>query len=437
MNPILTRLRWVVTSVALATAGFALAFTESDNNNFFGTGAGNGASTTGSWNSFFGGYAGDVTTSGNFNTFVGFMAGDANTTGSYNVFSGTQAGYVNIDGDYNVFSGYGAGINNIGGNYNVFFGTFAGFINTTGSLNTALGHEAGLGANNLSNATAIGAQSQVDQSNSLVLGSVNGVNDATSNVNVGIGTTTPARQLHLKGDNAVFRMDRSQDAAAFMLVRTNASGTPLKTFVVGASASGSNNGTFVINDLGTAVGGNGTNRMTIYNDGSVHFTGTLTTGSSIRFKHDVSTLSGADVALNQLRGVRFIRNDNGKPDIGLIAEEVAQVYPELVGHHPETGAVEAVNYQAFVGVLIEGFKAQQATITAQQNELNQVRADYQSKLDSQQQELSQVRAENQAQRLEMSQVRADQNQQLAALREQLALLEVRLAQGTAPSVAKR
>ena len=298
----------------------------------------------------------------------------------------------------------------------------------------------------LTNATAIGARSQVDQSNSLVLGSVNGVNSATSNVNVGIGTTTPARQLHLKGDNAVFRMDRSQDAAAFMLVRTNAGGTPLKTFVVGASASGSNNGTFVINDLGTAVGGNGTNRMTIYNDGSVHFTGTLTTGSSIRFKHDVSTLTGADVALNQLRGVRFTRNDNGKPDIGLIAEEVAQVYPELVGHHPETGAVEAVNYQAFVGVLIEGFKAQQATITAQKNELNEVRTQnqmQQARLETQQQELSQVRADYQSkldsQQQELAQLRADQNHQLAALREQLALLEVRLAlsQGTAPSVAKR
>ena len=296
----------------------------------------------------------------------------------------------------------------------------------------------------------------MDQSNSLVLGSVNGVNSATSNVNVGIGTTTPARQLHLKGDNAVFRMDRSQDAAAFMLVRTNAGGTPLKTFVVGASASGSNNGTFVINDLGTAVGGNGTNRMTIYNDGSVHFTGTLTTGSSIRFKHDVSTLTGADVALNQLRGVRFTRNDNGKPDIGLIAEEVAQVYPELVGHHPETGAVEAVNYQAFVGVLIEGFKAQQRELSqvrtenqTQRLELSQVRAEnqtQQAKLETQQQELSQVRTENQVQQAkletqqqELAQLRADQNHQLAALREQLALLEVRLAlsQGTAPSVAKR
>ena len=108
--------------------------------------------------------------------------------------------------------------------------------------------------------------------------------------------------------------------------------------------------------------------------------------------------------------------------------------------------MEAVNYQAFVGVLIEGFKAQQATITAQKNELNEVRTQnqmQQARLETQQQELSQVRADYQSkldsQQQELAQLRADQNHQLAALREQLALLEVRLAlsQGTAPSVAKR
>ncbi|MGR8941720.1 MAG: hypothetical protein ACU83P_09050, partial [Gammaproteobacteria bacterium] len=85
---------------------------------------------------------------------------------------------------------------------------------------------------------------------------------------IGLGTATPERQLHLKGANAVFRMDRSTDTAAFMLVRTTAEGAPLKNFVVGANASGSNNGEFIINDLGTGTGGAGLRRMTITNDGN-------------------------------------------------------------------------------------------------------------------------------------------------------------------------
>jgi hypothetical protein len=48
--------------------------------------------------------------------------------------------------------------------------------------------------------------------------------------------------------------------------------------------------------------------------------------------------------------------------IGLIAEEVAEVYPELVQRSAATGVAESVNYPALVAVLIEGFKAQQGQL---------------------------------------------------------------------------
>src|SRR5271156_388008 len=49
-----------------------------------------------------------------------------------------------------------------------------------------------LGSGTLTNATALGANAEVDASNSLVLGSINGVNGQTATVKVGIGTTTPS-----------------------------------------------------------------------------------------------------------------------------------------------------------------------------------------------------------------------------------------------------
>src|SRR5262249_31419249 len=50
------------------------------------------------------------------------------------------------------------------------------------------------------NGTAIGSNALVTQSNTLILGSINGVNGATAGTLVGIGTTAPQAQLHVVGD---------------------------------------------------------------------------------------------------------------------------------------------------------------------------------------------------------------------------------------------
>ncbi len=157
-------------------------------------------------------------------------------------------------------------------------------------------------------------------------------------------------------------MDRTVDTAAFMLVRTDAGGTPQKTFVVGTNATGANQGEFVINDLGTAVTGPGTRRMRITNLGAVEFTGIVTAPqfipmSSITFKTNVQTYENALDTVNRLRGVRFDWKETGKPSVGLIAEEVDRVIPEVVSH--EGGAARGVNYDSIVGVLVEAVKEQQ------------------------------------------------------------------------------
>lgn len=195
---------------------------------------------------------------------------------------------------------------------------------------------------------------------------------------VGIGLDSPARQLHLKGSNATFRMDRDANTASFILVRTDAAGTPIKTFVVGADAYGPNNGEFVINDLGTEVGGPGTRRMTINNAGAVLFTGTayapaFVETSSVRYKNDVKTIIDASQSVEKLRGVRFTWKETGRKSLGLIAEEVAEVFPEVVERDAVSGQVEAVNYSALTAVLIEAIKEQQHRLDAQELELRAYR----------------------------------------------------------------
>jgi hypothetical protein len=335
-----------------------------NDNNIIGYQAGY-ANTTGNSNNFMGTTAGYANTTGYHNDFIGYQAGYANTTGHYNTFLGNYAGHPNTTGSYNISLGYYAGHGNTTGEYNIFIGSFTGGSETEGNYNTLIGYSSGInsGLDAITNATAIGNKAFVSQSNSLVLGSINGVNGATSNVNVGIGTSFPARQLHIVGDNAVFRMDRPYDTAAFMLVRTDGSGNPLKTFVVGANASGSNTGEFVINDLGTAVSGAGTTRLRIANNGVVYVQSLVQT-SSLALKDNIRTYANALETVTRLRGVKFNWKDSKTPSVGLIAEEVEKVVPEVVAH---ANGAAGINYSALVGVLVEAVKEQETKLEKQQN----------------------------------------------------------------------
>jgi hypothetical protein len=95
---------------------------------------------------------------------------------------------------------------------NSFFGVRAGLNNTIGDGKTFLGAYSDLNpgpepeTSPVSNATALGYGSYVSQSNSLVLGSINGVNGATEDVDVGIGTTAPQSALHIKRSDGTARL---------------------------------------------------------------------------------------------------------------------------------------------------------------------------------------------------------------------------------------
>ncbi len=354
--------------------GYMAGYKNNGNQNTFNGYKAGYENTTGYDNTFLGYYAGIYNSTGHFNIFIGSYAGQGvhgNTTGSSNTFLGYAAGNQNTTGSENTFTGYQSGFNTTTGTGNTFFGISSGSNNTVEDSNTLIGYSANIdnaAPGSVQNATAIGSRAYVSTANSLVLGSIAGVNSAASSVNVGIGTSAPARQLHLVGDNAVFRMDRTKNTAAFMMVRTDVSGNPMKTFVVGANASASGVGTFVINDLGASISGSGANRMTINNDGSVTFTGNVYANafgpSSMAYKDNIRTYENALDTVSKLRGVKFDWKDSGKPAVGLIAEEVDGVIPEVVAHNGTNAT--GVNYASLVGVLVEAVKEQQGLIKALQ-----------------------------------------------------------------------
>lgn len=139
---------------------------------------------------------------GLLNTSYGYLSlndynGGAGSTG--NTAIGAQALQSIDGGDDNAGVGSGSLLSTTSGVNNVGVGVNAGITNTTGSNNTSIGALSDVLSDNLSNATAIGYRAAVNQSNSLVLGSINGINGASSNTKVGIGTTTPGWPLHVVG----------------------------------------------------------------------------------------------------------------------------------------------------------------------------------------------------------------------------------------------
>lgn len=169
-------------------------------NTFIGSGAGQ-SSTTGNTNTFVGNGAGFSNLISGSNTMVGADAG-SKSTGNTNSFFGSSAAFNNLTGNSNTFIGNHAAFNNTTGSGNAFVGDSAGSLNTTGNSNVAFGSAANFSVGNLVNASAIGAFSRVDANNSMVLGSVAGVNGATTTVNVGIGTTAPKSRLDVVGSIA-------------------------------------------------------------------------------------------------------------------------------------------------------------------------------------------------------------------------------------------
>ena len=103
------------------------------------------------------------------------------------------------------------------------------------------------------------------------------------------------------------------------------------------------------------------------------------------FKDDVVTIDNAIDKVKKLRGVEYTWNSGsrkGKRDLGLIAQEVEEVLPEIVHEHEmplmedaEAGKTyKTVDYEKMVGVLIEAVKEQQTQIDSLKAQVEQLKS---------------------------------------------------------------
>ena len=90
-----------------------------------------------------------------------------------------------------------------------------------------------------------------------------------------------------------------------------------------------------------------------------------TTYSSRRWKTEIKPIDGALEKVQRLRGVSFDWRADGKHDIGLIAEEVGEVVPEVVAYEENGRDAKSVDYARLVPLLVESIKEQQEVIRKQ------------------------------------------------------------------------
>src|SRR6266567_3196125 len=287
--------------------------------------------TTGSANTAVGFFSLFSNATGSFNTAVGAGALDLNTADN-NTATGAAALLLNTIGTDNTATGVDALALNDTGSQNTANGAFALFNNTTGIKNTAIGLQA-LFRNTTGNFnTAIGQNTLANNttgSNNLVLGS-NGGGITTANGVICIGS------LGANVGSSCF-IGRIRGTTTH-----NADAIP------------------VVIDSADQLG---------------------TVSSSRRFKKEIKPMDKASEAILGLNPVTFHykSDDTNTPCFGLIAEEVAQVNPDLVVRD-DKGEIYTVRYDAVNAMLLNEFLKQHRRVQEQETAIAQQRQDFEAAL---------------------------------------------------------
>jgi uncharacterized coiled-coil protein SlyX len=256
---------------------------------------------------------------------VGSAALLHNTDGNFNTAIGDAALGNNTSGEENTAIGNAALGNNPPGNFNTALGSIA-LLNTTGGGNTAIGRAALPTNTTGSDNTAIGEGALFS---------------STGNGNTALG-----------------------DGAGGSVTTAN------NVICIRASGANVDNSCFIGNIYSNVQPIVGTDPDSV----TITSTGRLGRGnvSSRRYKHDIKPMEKASEVLYALKPVSFCYNKEYDATqtlaFGLIAEEVAEVYPDLVGRNPK-GEPESVRYEQINAMLLNEFLKEHRRIEEQERKV--------------------------------------------------------------------
>ena len=244
-------------------------------------------------------------TAANQNTALGIQAldnlkqGDNNTAVGYN--AGSAVGGAAGSGSGNTLIGRAAGYQIGAGSYNTIVGNQAGTVLVGGEYNTFLGSGAKGNLGGGDHRIGIGQGVEVTSDNTGVIGK-----------------------------------------------------STMTDFYFGGMGTGEWNSNLYANSIYLA----NSDQISNASAGTIVFSGNITVSSDMRLKDNIQPLGSTMLDILKLDGKSYTRD--GREEIGLLAQDVQLVYPELVSED-ENGML-SVNYQALSAILINGIKDQEARI---------------------------------------------------------------------------
>ena len=284
---------------------------------------------------------------GDDNTAVGVTALINNTTGGQNTAVGSSALHENVGGDFNTAVGFNALFDNTSGIDNTAIGFGALVTNRSGDDNTAIGSGALLSTTGEDN-TAVG-------SGALSANTAGGFNTAV-------------------GSDALSNSTGNGNIALGASAGSNVK-TATNVICIGAPGDDVSGGVFIGNVYLNVqpIVGTDPDSVTITSNGRLG-RGNV---SSRRYKHDIQSMDRASEALYALKPVSFRYNKKYDATqtlaFGLIAEEVAEVYPDLVGRNPE-GQPESVRYEQINAMLLNEFLKEHKAFVEEQRKVQRLEA---------------------------------------------------------------
>tara|TARA_B110000503_G_scaffold142250_1_gene238430 strand:- start:914 stop:2074 length:1161 start_codon:yes stop_codon:yes gene_type:complete len=305
----------------------------------------------------------NTTASGVFSTALG-VGTQANGQGSTALGSGTVAGgfyatatgfFTTASGDYSTAMGFGAQEEGITNNGTPYYKNEAsgGYSVVIGSRNKSEGFKSvSIGGDNLSSGTS-----------STAIGE-NNIATGDHSIAMGLFSESPALHGFAFGNNAYADGFNTVAVGSANTIDENAvSGewnVNNRVFVVGNGYYDPNTGAVTRSDA-----------LTVLFDGTTTIAGDLTINSDARLKANIISLGSTLAKILQIDGKTYTmkKDENKKQKIGVLAQDVQKVFPELVS---EFNGIKSVNYQGLVPVLINALKEQDGKIKEQEKRLKRL-----------------------------------------------------------------
>ena len=310
---------------------------------------------------------------------------DAQITVSGTSNSGTYSsaiGYqTTASGDYSTAMGYSTSASQSYCTAMGYATTASGSTSTASGVNTTASGDGSTAIGNITtasgnNSTAMGVSTTASGTNSTAMGNSTTAsgNDSTT---IGLSTTASGNTSTAMGFATTASGSRStamgvnttaSDYGSLVIGQYNSSGSSATT----ATSFSASNTAFVIGN-----GINGSNKSDAF---KVMFNGDATVSNNLTVVGDVEVQSDARLKSNivslgstlhkllQIDGKSY--EMKGKQKIGVLAQEIKEVFPELVSE--DDNEMLAVNYQGLVPVLINALKEQDKIIKSQEARLTNI-----------------------------------------------------------------